>query len=79
MNVKSCFLGNKKKITNFSSAELAQIVVIQKLRVQYPGAPSVVSLSKTLYLHNLCWFLPRKTLPRMSARVYDNLDKYISI
>ena len=51
-NVKSCFLDNKK-ITNLSSAELAQIVVIQKLRVRYPQAPSVVSLSKTVYYRNL--------------------------
>ena len=49
-----------KKITNLLSAELAQIVVIQK----------------TLYPRNLV-FLPRKTLPRMSARAYDNImDKY---
>ena len=45
-NVKSCFLGNKTNNDFFflSSAELAQIVVIRYLR-----APSVVSLSKTLY------------------------------
>ena len=47
-NVKSCFLGNKTNndFLNFflSSTELAQIVVIR-----YPRAPSVVSLSKTLY------------------------------
>ena len=48
-NVKPCFLGNKTNNDFFflcflSSAELAQIVVIRYLR-----APSVVSLSKTLY------------------------------
>ena len=42
-----------KKIINLSSAEFAQRVVIQKLRVRYLRAPSVVSLSKTLYPHNL--------------------------
>ena len=47
-NVKSCFLGiktNNDFLKKFlSSTELAQIVVIR-----YPQAPSVVSLSKTLY------------------------------
>ena len=47
-NIKSCFRGNKTNNDFFSfflsSAELAQIVVIRYLR-----APSVVSLSKTLY------------------------------
>ena len=46
-----------KKITNLLSAELAQIVVIQKLRVRYPWAPSVMSLSKTFYPRN---FYPRR-------------------
>ena len=47
-NVKSCFLGNKKKITNLSSAEfIAQIMVSSIL------APSVVSLRKALYPRNL--------------------------
>ena len=56
MNVKSVFLVIKKNNDFFffffffflSSAELAQIVVIR-----YPRAPSVVSLSKTLYPRNL--------------------------
>ena len=45
-------------------------MVIQKFRVRYPGAQSVVSLSKTPYLHNLA-LVSRNTLLRMSARVYN--------
>ena len=62
-----------KQITIFffsflSSAELAQIVVIR-----YPRAPSVVSLSKTLYPCILVLVLPRRTLPGMSAKAYGNI------
>ena len=60
-NVKSCFLGNKK-IMNLSSAELAQVAVIQKLRVHYPWAPSVVSLTKTLYPLNRTLDMETKVL-----------------
>ena len=38
--------------------------------IRYPRAPSVASLSKTLVLVLISTM---KTLPRMSARTYDNI------
>ena len=67
---------NKTNIMNLTPAELARRVVIQKLRVLIPVSTKYCVLEQdTLSTQLSIGFYPGR-LHRMSAKAYDNTDKF---